>query len=111
MRLAARLGPRRGGESRWSLLAADRTEIRASLATSAGNATRAAAIQDRLRVSQQHADSVAERAETRANSYATLLLAVAAGMFAGRGASGPPPDRDSDHLRRCASDGGATDRR
>jgi hypothetical protein len=55
----------------------------ASLATARGNTGRATAVQDRLQAMQAHADAVQQHAETRANTYATLLLAVAAGAFAG----------------------------
>jgi hypothetical protein len=80
-RLAASLGsPDSGG---WTFLKADDLDIRVSLAKARGNAGRASAIQDRLRVTQQHMDAVAQRAETRANTYATLLLTVVAGAFTG----------------------------
>jgi hypothetical protein len=79
--LAASLGPPDSGG--WTFLKADDLDITESLATARGNAERASAIQDRLWVKQQHSDAVAQRAETRANTYATLLLAVVAGAFTG----------------------------
>lgn len=80
-RLAAWLGPPDSGG--WTFLKADDLDMALSLATARGNAERASAIQDRLWVRQQHSDAVAQRAETRANTYATLLLAVVAGAFTG----------------------------
>jgi hypothetical protein len=80
-RLAARLGSR--GTRGWAFLTADARELEASLATVRGNVGRAAAVQDRLQVMQAHADALRQQAETHANSYATLLLTVAAGAFAG----------------------------
>lgn len=81
-RLAAVLGPR-GSAGGWTFLSADKRQLAASLATARGNTGRATAVQDRLQAMQAHADAVQQHAETRANTYATLLLAVAAGAFAG----------------------------
>src|SRR5712691_2772386 len=81
-RLAAALGPR-GSAGGWTFLSADKRQMAASLATAQGNTGRATAVQDRLQAMQAHADAVQQHAETRANTYATLLLAVAAGAFAG----------------------------
>lgn len=81
IRLAAVLGSR--GSEGWALLNADKQEMVASLATARGNAERANAIQDGLQATQAHADAVRQQAETRANTYATLLLAVVAGAFTG----------------------------
>lgn len=80
-RLAASLGPR--DAEGWTFLKADDLDMAKSLATARGNAERAASVQDRLRITQQHQDAEAQRTETRANSYATLLLTVAAGAFTG----------------------------
>lgn len=80
-RLAASLGSR--GMQGLAFLNSDAREVEASLATARGNVGRAAAVQDRLQAMQAHADAVRQHAETRANSYATLLLTVAAGAFAG----------------------------
>src|ERR1039457_282543 len=81
-RLAAVLGPR-GSAGGWTFLSADKRQMAASLATARGNTGRATAVQDRLQAMQAHADAVQQHAETRANTHATLLLAVAAGAFAG----------------------------
>lgn len=80
-RLAASLGPR--ASEGWTFLRGDDRDMAASLATAQGNAERHSAIQARLQATQQHRDAVAQGRDTRANTYATLLLAVAAGAFAG----------------------------
>jgi len=80
-RLAAELGTR--GTEGWAFLNADEREMAASLATLRGNVGRANAVQDQLQATQAHADAVRQRAETRANTYATLLLTLVAGAFAG----------------------------
>jgi hypothetical protein len=80
-RLAASLGPRASED--WTFLRGDDRDIEISLATARGNAERQSAVQARLQVMQQHRDAVAQGRDTRANTYATLLLAVAAGAFAG----------------------------
>jgi len=76
-RLAAWLGPR--DSEGWAFLKSDDRDIAASLIMERGNAERASAIQ----AWQQHRDAVAQQRDTRANTYATLLLAVVAGAFTG----------------------------
>lgn len=66
----------------WPFAISDATQAQEACATTRYNAGRAHSVERRGQALRAHADATRQEAATRANSYATLLLTVAAGSLA-----------------------------